>query len=231
MTRMSLDERRRALVAAAIRVVSRDGVAAASTRAIAAEAGMPLASFHYAFESRDELLKVAVVEITEMEHREVDAELLKSFSESDFHNISSLEEMVRLSLEAYIDSIVAEPGREQALLELSLSSMRNPLLRHLPGEQYETYYQAIVATLSVWERRSGQALALPISELATILVVVLDGLTTNWLATRDTDTIKATLPSFAKFVSDLAWPERKRPALTGASPAASIAPSRTSTYS
>ena len=56
MTRIPVADRRTALVQAALRVVARDGVAAASTRRIVGEAGMPLASFHYVFESRDELM-------------------------------------------------------------------------------------------------------------------------------------------------------------------------------
>ena len=60
MTRIPAAERRAALAAAARTVIARDGLAAATTRAIVAEAGMPLASFHYAVASRDELLRDVV---------------------------------------------------------------------------------------------------------------------------------------------------------------------------
>ena len=60
MTRIPATERRAALADAALIVIARDGVAAATTRAIVAEAGMPLASFHYAVASRDELLRDVV---------------------------------------------------------------------------------------------------------------------------------------------------------------------------
>ncbi|MFP3394334.1 TetR family transcriptional regulator, partial [Brevibacillus sp. SIMBA_076] len=56
MTRIPVADRRMALVQAALRLIARDGVAAATTRRIVAEAGMPLASFHYVFSSRDELM-------------------------------------------------------------------------------------------------------------------------------------------------------------------------------
>ncbi|PZP31807.1 MAG: hypothetical protein DI613_08870 [Kocuria rhizophila] len=52
---MSAGERREQLVAAALRVMRRDGIAAASTRAICAEAGMPHGAFHYCFHSKKEL--------------------------------------------------------------------------------------------------------------------------------------------------------------------------------
>ena len=54
MPRVSAPSRREALIEAALRVMERDGLTAGTTRAIVAEAGMSLASFHYAFSSRDE---------------------------------------------------------------------------------------------------------------------------------------------------------------------------------
>ena len=51
MARVSADERRRQLVAAAFRVIGRDGFAGVTTRRVCAEAGAPLAAFHYCFAS------------------------------------------------------------------------------------------------------------------------------------------------------------------------------------
>ena len=56
MARVPVGERRALLVAAAHRVLLRDGLGAATTRAICAEADMPQGTFHYCFGSRDELL-------------------------------------------------------------------------------------------------------------------------------------------------------------------------------
>lgn len=202
MTRMSIDDRRRELIAAAVRVISRDGVAAASTRAISSEASMPLASFHYAFESRDELLRAVIIDVTSLEHDEAASTV---FPTDDIPDCAP-DELIRRSLEAYVDSLVANPGREQALLELSLSSMRNDSLKHLPAEQYQTYYQAAENTLRVWEERGALSWATPIPELAKILITVIDGITTNWLATRDTAAAKATLPAFATLLANFAGP-------------------------
>ncbi|WP_327320490.1 TetR family transcriptional regulator [Streptomyces sp. NBC_01235] len=49
MARMALKERREELIAAAIRVVTREGVARTTTRSIVREAGMTLGVFHYCF--------------------------------------------------------------------------------------------------------------------------------------------------------------------------------------
>ena len=64
MPHIAVDERRQLLVEAAIRVMARDGVAKATTRAIAAEAGMALAAFHYSFRSKQELLENVLEAIT-----------------------------------------------------------------------------------------------------------------------------------------------------------------------
>ena len=64
MSRMAAKDRREALIAAAIRVMARDGVVKATTRAIAGEAQMPLGVFHYCFASREELLQEVIRRLT-----------------------------------------------------------------------------------------------------------------------------------------------------------------------
>jgi AcrR family transcriptional regulator len=57
MARVSADTRRLQFVEAAARVIASDGLAAATTRRIATEAGAPLAALHYCFRNKDELLQ------------------------------------------------------------------------------------------------------------------------------------------------------------------------------
>ena len=61
--RLSSAERRALLLQAALRVIAEQGVAGATTRAIVAEAGMSLASFHYAFRSHAEMMRDWLVAI------------------------------------------------------------------------------------------------------------------------------------------------------------------------
>ena len=63
MTYMSQVDRRQQLIDAAIRVLQRDGVGHVTTRAIAAEAGAPLASIHYTFGSKDEIVRAAFEQV------------------------------------------------------------------------------------------------------------------------------------------------------------------------
>lgn len=56
MARVPTAERRLQFVRSAARIIAHDGLTAATTRRIASEAGAPLASLHYCFRSKDELL-------------------------------------------------------------------------------------------------------------------------------------------------------------------------------
>jgi len=55
--RVTAQDRRQQLIDAAIRVAEREGIAATTTRRIAAEAGARLATVHYCFRSKQELLE------------------------------------------------------------------------------------------------------------------------------------------------------------------------------
>ncbi|MFE3059433.1 TetR/AcrR family transcriptional regulator [Nocardia sp. NPDC059239] len=55
MAYLTASERRSRIVEAAARVIARDGLAAASTRRIAEEAGVNLAALHYSFDGKDEI--------------------------------------------------------------------------------------------------------------------------------------------------------------------------------
>lgn len=64
-TRRYDPERRQRIIDAAIRVVARDGIAGLSHRRVAAEADVPLGSTTYHFASRDDLLGVALRQVSE----------------------------------------------------------------------------------------------------------------------------------------------------------------------
>ena len=103
MAHTPVDERRRALLAATLRVVASSGLAAASTRAIVAEADMSLASFHYAFDSRDELLEVLMSEVVALEERAI--------APTDIEG-KSLTELVHDGLLGYLRHLQADPPHE-----------------------------------------------------------------------------------------------------------------------
>lgn len=176
MTRLSADQRRASLVQAALVVIARDGVHAATTRAIVAEAGMSLASFHYAFRSRDELIREVISYVVNSQEDVSRAALVPS---------TSLRDSVRAGLLAYFGLLREHPEHEQAMFELMHYSMRTPDLGALPAVQHGSYQTAARALLEHGAAALDIRWAIPLDELARILVALTDGLTYAWLADRD----------------------------------------------
>ena len=195
---MSAAERRAALARAALTVVDRDGVHAATTRAIVAEAQMPLGSFHYAVPSRDELLR-DVVELVVAD--EGDAALAGLLADAvDPHDA------IRRTLTAYLDHVRADPGREQAMFELTQYALRSTELDDLPAEQ-NTRYRALAAeVLRAAEAHLGIRWTIALPELARLVVTITDGVTLAWLADRDDAAAERTIDLATDALVSLAVP-------------------------
>jgi TetR/AcrR family transcriptional regulator, regulator of biofilm formation and stress response len=184
MPRLPVEERRTALVDAALRVMARGGLGAGTTRAIVGEAGMSLASFHYAFTSRDDLL-------TELVRRVVGREF--SAATAGMTADEGLAGCLRHAAGGYLEHLEREPGHEQLMLELTLHALRNPRLRPLAREQYRAYTEAATRLLEQAAELTGERWARPVPELARLLITMVDGATTTWLVDRDTAATRAAL--------------------------------------
>ncbi len=209
MPRMSVTDRRRALVDAAVRVIARDGVAGATTRAVVAEAGMSLASLHYAFPSRDHLLEAVIADVTAQERRAAEAGLLPldgATAPGPGSGARTLEEVVRDGLERYVGLLVADPDRERALLELALYAMRAPGQRAALVAQYDLYQEAAAASLTAAAVATGSRWTVPLPDVARALVMVTDGITTAWLADHDTPAALRSAAFAARSLAALAEP-------------------------
>ncbi len=190
MARMSAAERRAALARAALAVVDRDGVHAATTRAIVAEAQMPLGSFHYAVPSRDELLRDVVELVVEGEGDAARSGLLAGAAEPA---AVDPKDAVRRALTAYLDHVRAAPGREQAMFELTQYALRSPELTDLPAEQYARYHALAAEVLRTAQTHLGIRWTVPVEQLARLVVTITDGVTLAWLADRDDAAAETTI--------------------------------------
>jgi AcrR family transcriptional regulator len=193
-------------------VIARDGVAAATTRAVVAEAGMSLASLHYAFPSREHLLEAVIVEVTEQERRAAETGLLPVATAGGDGAVDgpagppALEDVIAGGLERYVDHLVARPEREQALLELALYAMRTPGQRGALVAQYAVYQESARATLSTAALAARCRWTVPLDQAARALVMATEGLTTVWLADRDTEAALRTARFAARSLAALAEP-------------------------
>lgn len=195
MVRMAVAERRALLLRAALEVISTQGVNAATTRAITAQAGMSLASFHYAYQSRDELLAELIAYVVEEESTAAVATLTPG---------ADLPTTIRDGLRSFLRLLSADPAREQAMLELTLYALRTGDLGAAARAQYAAYYKAAGAILDAAAQLTGATWTRPVDEVARFLVTLTDGLTLGWLVHRDWDATIRTADFAATAIAALA---------------------------
>ena len=195
MSRIPAPERRRALIDAALRVVSRQGITQATTRAIVAEAGMSLASFHYAFESRDELIDELITTVVANEQQAVLPELVPG---------GGLAAILEAGILRYFQHLKADPEHEQAMLELTQYALRSPERRPLAAQQYARYAELAERSLERAASLAGATWRVPVAEVARVLVAFTDGITLTWLVDRDDDAARAVARAAADALSRMA---------------------------
>jgi len=195
MARVPVEERRRQLVSAAFRVIGREGFAAATTRRVCAEAGAPLAAFHYCFDSKQALL----VELTE----QTLAELVTGQSEGIVvgHDVAA---SLRATLREYWSTVEADPNRESVLMALTQYALADPGLAGVAEAQYAAYHRTARTVLETIAGACGVTWSLPVEQLSRMLIVVTDGVTLAWLVDRDGDAALAALDAFADRLAGLA---------------------------
>jgi TetR/AcrR family transcriptional regulator, regulator of biofilm formation and stress response len=166
------EERRPQLVAAAIRVIAREGVARATTRRIAEEAGTALATLHYAFRDKAELFAA----VTEYGVRRTEEALAERRIAPGIGLAEAVAEIVTL----FRDWTAAEPGLQAAQLELQAWSERTPAFRELADHCYVTYGRAFVGVLRAAATAAEDRVDL--DRLATLTLMTTDGMALRILA-------------------------------------------------
>lgn len=190
-----IEERRRELTETAARVMARDGAWALTTRAVAKEAGVPHGSVHYAFSSKDELMRSAVeLDITHLSN------LMQARHDLPVHGAEDVATAVTELFTAYADSVMANPEMEIAYFELSLMAARVEHLRDLVVQAQGEYRQTVVALLSDLAERAGMRWETDVALIAEQALTMLYGAAITWLEQRDDDLFRAVLEDAASMI-------------------------------
>ncbi|CAN5310305.1 hypothetical protein BH11ACT4_BH11ACT4_26210 [soil metagenome] len=197
MSRIASAERRALLVQAALRVIADTGVSGATTRAIVAEAGMSLASFHYAFRSHDEMMRELVAHVVEAESTAAFAALRPG---------NDIRTSLRDALHGFLGYVIADPGHEQVMQELLQYALRTPGLEALAREQYAFYYASVSELLVEGAAAVGVAWSIPVADVARMVVAATDGVTLAYLVDRDAAAARRVLDFAAESLSALTVP-------------------------
>jgi AcrR family transcriptional regulator len=192
--------RSRQLVAAARRVLIRDGVGRLTMRAVAAEAGVLLGTVTYVFPSKEMLLRAVIEDVT----AEI-AEVLRSAVDTD----RGLEHAIRHGLEQFWSTLVEDQeGLQIIQYELTIYALRTAGLESLARWQYERYARIVAAWCQEAASHAGETCAVPFDTLARVLVAGMDGLILQFVCDPDVTRARADLQAVTEMLISLASPAR-----------------------
>lgn len=167
-------ERRLHLIAAATRVIAREGLDRATTRRIAAEADVPLGSIHYVFPDKQALV-TAVLDHWVAVTAGVAAERVRTGM--------GIAAAARVLVRAYVEELERNPGESAALYELVLWARRTPAAGPVAARNYADYEAVVADALAAGARRPVDPERL--AEAAQLVITVADGVALQLLASGD----------------------------------------------
>lgn len=197
MNRLPVAERREQLIEAALTVASRDGIEAATVRAVAAEAGVSLGVVHYCFQDKDELLRAMAHAITQQNLTSSLGELPEG---------APIEVVIEGLVHALWLTLRDHRGAQLLSYELTTTSLRHPELAQVAVEQYQGQWAAAEEVLAQVERATGVSWSVPRAVLARTVNAVVDGFSLAWLVDGDDDAALSGLQGFGRFLVSVAVP-------------------------
>lgn len=207
-TYLPSEQRRRLLVEAALRVMVEHGIEAATTRAIAKEAGVPLGLLHYCYSNKDDLLADAYLHIADqvaaLSIRDGDdvAGILADYANG---GPDALRHLVGVAVELYWDLVNEDVRTEFACLELErhLGAVgRSDLVVRL----VDTTTASLAGTLQSFAAATGMRWTFPVEVIAASANAAIDGALRRRVSTGDVDRHRQTLDIFGQLLSELAVP-------------------------
>jgi AcrR family transcriptional regulator len=163
--RVSAPERKEQLIAATVEIMRREGVQSVTMRAIAKEANAPLATAHYCFSDKNELMDKAA---------EAWLKNLSRFS-YDVPVHLGLRKAVEQVAEGYWRALEEEPESILAEIELILWATRNAAASPLAGKIYPAYEVELGNIFSAAAESSGDQCLIGFPALVRTFLMIYDG--------------------------------------------------------
>ncbi len=186
LSRPNSDGKREQITAAALTVMPADGVFALTTRKIADAAGVSVATLHYHFHDKDEIL-LSVMETFVKTYRAALAD--------QFPPTQTLHERIEAMVHFICGEIKKGPSEQLLLQEMTLYMLRHPeqeALARAKDLHFQSLYEEALTKVSGLEPDT----AAQITRLSNLIYTGLVGMFNQWLATRD-------MPLFDRTARDL----------------------------
>lgn len=202
--RPNSDGRRDQIVNAALKVMIAEGVYGTTTRKIAEAAGVNVATLHYHFRDKEDILLQVMVKLV-ADYR---ALLARQFSRPQ-----PLHDRINDLLQFIWGEIEKAPGEQLLLQEMTLYVLRNPHVEQLALEKDKIFLSLYVDNLMTATDVSREDAAF-ITGLANFVYTSIIGIFNQWLATKDTPCLLNTLANLIGAAQEFA----KRRQLSFAAP-------------
>jgi AcrR family transcriptional regulator len=166
--------RSRQIVAAARAVITRDGVAGTTVRAVAQEAGIPLGTLQYVFPAKHQLLRAVIEDLVE----ELADNLMSSVPPG-----CDVEYAIGHGIRTFWNDLVIgdAEGVQLTQYELTTYALRTAGLEELARWQYERYTDVVAG----WLQRA--ATPVDARRLARLVIAGIDGLILQYVVNPDPD--------------------------------------------
>jgi AcrR family transcriptional regulator len=176
MARYTTEQRREQLVAAAIEVMSREGLERTTTRKIAQQADAAQGAINYAFRDKNELLTAVVGEVT----LQVEKVLREAVDPT-----KGLAAAIDDALRGFLRFVVSDDGLQLMQYELTIFCRRTPGLEWLAEWQYTRYAAAARDVFGAALAHDAEPIAIDLDELCRFLVAAVDGLVIQYEVNKD----------------------------------------------
>lgn len=171
------EAKRETILQAAIAVIARDGVHGATTRKIAAEAGINLATLHYQFENKEAILLNVLSYLTAEYRQNLEQTLSKP---------ESLEDRIDHLLTHIWGEVQRNPQEQLALFALTIYALTTNNAEWLGKKKYEELLLLYKDTLSPAAPSHSGGPEVDLDALANFLFTGFVGIVLQWLATANT---------------------------------------------
>ncbi|HWD07444.1 MAG TPA: TetR/AcrR family transcriptional regulator [Amycolatopsis sp.] len=194
MANVPTARRRAMLVDAAVQVIGEAGVGAATTRRIADRAGAPLATVHYCFRHKEDLY----LEV----FRKLSEEFARAAAEVQGTDLAAVAAGY---LRATVGWMLENEVYASAQLDLFVWLLRNN--DDVAEYAYQPFMDRLVPLLAAVCPGDGSAV---VENVARAVLVMLDGITLQWFASRDKAATAAQLDLLCAVVPEVVRQARSR---------------------
>ncbi|MFD1624134.1 TetR/AcrR family transcriptional regulator [Azospirillum griseum] len=171
------EEKREAILQAAVVVIAKNGVHGATTRKIAAEAGINLATLHYQFENKEAILLSVLGHL---------ASKYRQNLEQTFARPEPLRDRIERLLTYIWGEVQKNPHEQLTLFDLTLYALTTPGSEWMGKKKYDEYLVLYRDALASSSEITAGSLEIDVDALTNFIFTGFIGLVLQWLATANT---------------------------------------------